>query len=241
VAAASQMVARSTPSSSAHRCSGAAIGRPRSGSCHVPPTQGIEQMFERESATLRSPTAAQGLGGAAGPQRGGTWDDTGANEPRGHRSVWSDELGREILWKYAFTGRYHRGPRETLLYRLKAGPAGGRRRRPPSRRQHHDGYRDIGLTLQDGGAQATRRTAGHTWGMSHRRTAVTSGSVPIHGTRRARSTPRPCWSSERQDAVYRLDRPGTAPTVLTGVAASPAGVESRWCRCRWSCSTGPTR
>jgi hypothetical protein len=34
------MVARSTPSSSAHRSSGAAIGRPRSGSCQVPTQTG---------------------------------------------------------------------------------------------------------------------------------------------------------------------------------------------------------
>jgi hypothetical protein len=36
LAAASWTVARSTPSSSAHRCSGAAIGRPESKSCQVP-------------------------------------------------------------------------------------------------------------------------------------------------------------------------------------------------------------
>jgi hypothetical protein len=35
-----QMVARSTPSSSAHRSSGAAIGQPRSGSCQVPARAG---------------------------------------------------------------------------------------------------------------------------------------------------------------------------------------------------------
>jgi hypothetical protein len=35
-AVASWMVAKSMPSSCAHRCSGAAIGRPRSGSCQVP-------------------------------------------------------------------------------------------------------------------------------------------------------------------------------------------------------------
>jgi hypothetical protein len=46
--------------------------------------------------------------------------------------------------------------------------------RPPARRRN-DGHRGIGLTLQDGGAEATRRVAGHTWGMSHRRTAVTRG------------------------------------------------------------------
>jgi hypothetical protein len=36
VGGASWMVAKSMPSSCAHRCSGAAIGRPRSGSCQVP-------------------------------------------------------------------------------------------------------------------------------------------------------------------------------------------------------------
>ena len=40
LAAAARMVARSTPSSSAHRSSGAAIGRPTSGSCQVPTRPG---------------------------------------------------------------------------------------------------------------------------------------------------------------------------------------------------------
>jgi hypothetical protein len=35
-----RMVTRSTPSSSAHRFSGAAIGRPRSGSCQLPTEAG---------------------------------------------------------------------------------------------------------------------------------------------------------------------------------------------------------
>jgi hypothetical protein len=39
LAAASEMVAGSTPSSSAHCSSGAAIGRPKSGSCQVPNQQ----------------------------------------------------------------------------------------------------------------------------------------------------------------------------------------------------------
>jgi hypothetical protein len=45
--------ARSTPSSSAHRSSGAAIGRPRSGSCQVPNcNRGIEDLFETEPGIL---------------------------------------------------------------------------------------------------------------------------------------------------------------------------------------------
>jgi hypothetical protein len=40
VGGASWMVAKSMPSSCAHRCSGAAIGRPRSGSCQVPTETG---------------------------------------------------------------------------------------------------------------------------------------------------------------------------------------------------------
>jgi hypothetical protein len=42
------------------------------------------------------------------------------------------------------------GSRETFLYTLKAGPAGGRLRRPSSRRQRLDGYRGTGLTLRQG-------------------------------------------------------------------------------------------
>jgi hypothetical protein len=52
LAASSRTVAGSTPSSSAHRSSGAAIGRPTSRSCRVPPSQGIEHRFEAESGTL---------------------------------------------------------------------------------------------------------------------------------------------------------------------------------------------
>lgn len=48
LAASSRTVARSTPSSSAHRSSGAAIGRPRSGSCQVPTEAGYRtQVRER--------------------------------------------------------------------------------------------------------------------------------------------------------------------------------------------------
>jgi hypothetical protein len=32
---------------------------------------------------------------APGPQLGGTWGQQGINEPRGQRSIWSDELGRK--------------------------------------------------------------------------------------------------------------------------------------------------
>jgi hypothetical protein len=68
LAASSRTVVRSTPSSSAHCSSGAAIGRPKSGSCQVPPNQAIEHMFQRGSATLRSPTGRLELvGGRVGP------------------------------------------------------------------------------------------------------------------------------------------------------------------------------
>jgi hypothetical protein len=52
LAAASLMVARSTPSSSAHRSSGAAIGRPRSRSCQVPTGEPYRTLFEIESGNL---------------------------------------------------------------------------------------------------------------------------------------------------------------------------------------------
>jgi hypothetical protein len=41
-----QTVARSTPSSWAHRSSGAAIGRPTSRSCQIPSAQRIEHKFD---------------------------------------------------------------------------------------------------------------------------------------------------------------------------------------------------
>jgi hypothetical protein len=52
--AASRRLARSTPSSSAHRSSGAAIGRPRPGSCHVPTNPGYRTRFETPSTFLRT-------------------------------------------------------------------------------------------------------------------------------------------------------------------------------------------
>jgi hypothetical protein len=68
-ASSSRTVARSTPSSSAHRSSGAAIGRPTSRSCQVPTEEPIEHLFEDGSGTLRSPTgpltARAGRAGAA--------------------------------------------------------------------------------------------------------------------------------------------------------------------------------
>src|SRR5215204_2529835 len=102
----------------------------------------------------------------------------------------------------------------------------------PCARQQHDGHRGIGLTPWDGGAGATRGIAGAHPGHepSENSSHTRVGTHPW--TRRARSTPRPYWSRESQDAIYRLDQPGTAPTVLTGVAASPAGAGSRWCRWR---------
>jgi hypothetical protein len=73
---------------------------PGPGRATSPPDQCIEHKFEGESATLLSPTgAAQRLGEppATAAQRnlGGQQWTGGANEPRGQRPVWSDELGRE--------------------------------------------------------------------------------------------------------------------------------------------------
>ena len=57
--------------------SGAAIGRPRSGSCQVPTDQAIEHKFESRSATLRSPPGRSEPGWAVlGPQLSGTWEDS---------------------------------------------------------------------------------------------------------------------------------------------------------------------
>jgi hypothetical protein len=46
--------------------------------------------------------------------------------------------------------------------------------RPPARQQH-DAHRGTGLTLQDGGAEATRRIAGAHLGHEPSETAVTRG------------------------------------------------------------------
>ena len=58
LAAASWTLARSTPSSCAHRSSGAAIGRPRPGSCQVPTDPGYRTQFENQSSILRTATGA---------------------------------------------------------------------------------------------------------------------------------------------------------------------------------------
>jgi hypothetical protein len=64
-AASSRTVARSTPSSSAHRSSGAVIGRPNPGRARSPPNQVMEHVFGEGSATLLGPTGHLELGWAA--------------------------------------------------------------------------------------------------------------------------------------------------------------------------------
>jgi hypothetical protein len=85
---ASWMVATSTSSSSAHRCSGAAIGRPRSGSCQVP-TEAAYRTHVREgigNATDCNRTGRRGteaIGAACGPdgQPGCVGQQIGSNRP----------------------------------------------------------------------------------------------------------------------------------------------------------------
>ena len=80
VAASSRTVASSTPSSWAHRSSGAAIGRPWSGSCQVPTRPGIEPMFEVD---IGNATYATGwtAGGGLRPRHAGLHGST-VDNPR---------------------------------------------------------------------------------------------------------------------------------------------------------------
>src|SRR5215208_1068325 len=86
LAASVQTVARSTPSSSAHCASGAAIGRPKAGSSRSPPNQGIEHEFESEAGMLLTPRwALTPVWAALRPGTGGAWGQqrtAGDNKPQ---------------------------------------------------------------------------------------------------------------------------------------------------------------
>jgi hypothetical protein len=85
LAAASQMVGGSTSSSSAHCSNGAAIGRPRSGSCQVPTRAGYR-------TSVRGP-----IGNATDRNRTGSWGTLGAQTTGLYGST-ADKSGKGLTW-----------------------------------------------------------------------------------------------------------------------------------------------